>query len=71
MTRQTLYFLNFEMKTKMLKFKILQRMHIQFPAIQQNHQNSILFHETIPLFSIPLQDHYQLTGMGKNNHAFC
>jgi hypothetical protein len=24
-------------------------MHGKFPAIQQNHRNSILFHETIPL----------------------
>jgi hypothetical protein len=27
-------------------------MHGKFPAIQQNHQNSILFHETIPLIDI-------------------
>jgi hypothetical protein len=37
------------MKTKILKFKILQRVHRRFRAIQQNHQNSILLHETIPL----------------------
>jgi hypothetical protein len=43
-------FFNFKMKTKFFRFKILQRMHRKFPAIlQQNHQNSILFHETIPL----------------------
>jgi hypothetical protein len=37
----------------MLKFKIPQRMHRKFPAIQQKHQNSILFHETIRLKKIP------------------
>jgi hypothetical protein len=36
-------------KRKFLKFKILQRMHRKFPDLHQNHQNSILFHETIPL----------------------
>jgi hypothetical protein len=36
------------MKTKILKSKILQR---KFPAIQQNHQNSIIHHETIPLIA--------------------
>jgi hypothetical protein len=29
--------------------KILQRIIRMFPAIQWNHQNVILFHETIPL----------------------
>jgi hypothetical protein len=42
-------FLHFLIKTKILKFKILRRVHGKFAAIQQNHQNSMLFHETIPL----------------------
>jgi hypothetical protein len=32
-TRQTLYFLTIKMKSKFLKFKILQRIIIKFPAI--------------------------------------
>jgi hypothetical protein len=31
------------MKTKILKFKILQWMHRKLPAIQQNHQNFNFF----------------------------
>jgi hypothetical protein len=42
------------MQTKNFKFNILQRMHRKFPAIQQNHQNSILFHEPIPLSGLHL-----------------
>jgi hypothetical protein len=41
--------LHFKIKTKILKFKILQRIIRTFPAIQWNHQNVILFHETVPL----------------------
>jgi hypothetical protein len=37
------------MQTKILKLKILQRMQRKFAAKQQNHQNVLLFHETIPL----------------------
>jgi hypothetical protein len=33
----------------MLKFKILQQMVRKFPDKQWNRQNTILFHETIPL----------------------
>jgi hypothetical protein len=39
----------FKMKTKILKLKILQWIHRKFTAIQKDHQNSILFHEAIPL----------------------
>jgi hypothetical protein len=49
MTRRILCVLNFKMKMKILKFKILQWMHRKFAAIQQNREKSILFHETIPL----------------------
>jgi hypothetical protein len=49
MKRPTPYFLNFKIEKKILKFLIPQRMHGKFPALQQNQQNSILFHETIPL----------------------
>jgi hypothetical protein len=45
---ETLYFLNFKLKSNIVKFKILQRMVRKFPGIQRNHQKSILFHETIP-----------------------
>jgi hypothetical protein len=47
--RRTLYFLTIKMKSKFLKFKILQRIIRKFPAIQWNRPNVILFHETIPL----------------------
>jgi hypothetical protein len=47
--RQTLYCLTVKMKSKFLKFKILQRIIRKFPAIQWNRSNVILFHETIPL----------------------
>jgi hypothetical protein len=38
-----------KMKSKCLKFKILQRIIRKFPAIQWNRPNVILFHKTIPL----------------------
>jgi hypothetical protein len=41
------------LKTKILKFKSLQRIIRKFPAIQWNRQNVILCHETIPLKQIP------------------
>jgi hypothetical protein len=37
------------MKTKIFQIKIHLRMHRKFAAIQENHQNSILFHESIPV----------------------
>jgi hypothetical protein len=42
MTRHILYFLNFKMKTKISKFKILQRMHRKFPAIQQKCVSTVI-----------------------------
>jgi hypothetical protein len=39
----------FKLKSKILKFKILQRIIIMFPAILWIRQNVILFHETISL----------------------
>jgi hypothetical protein len=35
--------------TKIIKFNIHWWMKRQFPAIQQNRQNVISFHETVPL----------------------
>jgi hypothetical protein len=37
------------MKSKILQFKILQRIIRKFPDKQYNRQNSVLLHETIPL----------------------
>jgi hypothetical protein len=42
------YFLNFKIKTKILKFKIIRRIVRKFPTIQYNRPTIVLFHETIP-----------------------
>jgi hypothetical protein len=49
----TLYFLNFEIKTKMLTYKTSRRMPRKFPAIQCNKPNVVLFHESIPSKALP------------------
>jgi hypothetical protein len=40
--------IKFKYENKNLKFKILPRMHRKFP-VQENHQSSNLFQNTIPL----------------------
>jgi hypothetical protein len=45
-----------------MQTKIFQRMPKKFPAIQHNHQKSILFHEIIPLLRAEAAISYEISG---------